>query len=78
MMSRKNYVAMAAALKAARPRAKCFEGCKVHAPTPAELATWHTCVMAAADVFALDNPRFDRERFAAACGYDMQGEQGVK
>lgn len=58
-MSRKDYVAVAAAMKA-------------NQPAPHWCANKHVQygqdVNALANVFAAGNPRFDRARFLAACG----------
>lgn len=58
-MTRKDYVLIAAALRAARP------------PGTALLARCHQAdcdALVIADRLAGDNPRFDRERFLKACG----------
>lgn len=57
MMTRKDYVALAAALQAARPYVMA-DRATVHAAYVAEVA----------DVLAADNPRFDRAQFYAAAG----------
>jgi hypothetical protein len=59
-MTRKDYVAIAAALNA----------CRYHPDDGAE-TDWACCdihARAIADVMARDNPRFDRARFLKACG----------
>ena len=37
-----------------------------------------TVARSLADEFAKDNPRFDRERFYAACGFDKTSTKGIK
>jgi len=58
-MTRRDYVAIAAALRLTQPTdvygPKCY-------------AQWLLDVAAVADVLASDNPRFDRARFLKACG----------
>jgi len=59
-MSRKDYRAIAAALRT--NRVEPIAGWEnVH-------LQWRGDVLTIADVLAKDNPRFDRERFYAACG----------
>jgi hypothetical protein len=58
-MSRKDYVALAAALHNAKPG--------VGAPEAA-FAVWFACTAAVAAALSRDNERFDRDRFSAACG----------
>ena len=64
-MTRKDYVRLAAALKAARPE---------HVPggdwSAEQIATgvWARTVDSVMGALADDNPRFDRQRFMAACG----------
>lgn len=54
-MTRKDYERLAAALLSTRPMGdERFEG-------------WSDAVKAVANALAADNPRFDRERFVAAC-----------
>lgn len=65
-MSKKDFVAIAAALRAAKPAASAgpavMEG--------AALLAWDTCCHAMASVCAGHNGRFDRARFLSACGAD--------
>jgi len=53
-MTRKDYVAIAAALANVR--------------TQATIPSWQSCCEKIADAMAADNPRFDRARFLKACG----------
>lgn len=62
-MSRKQYQAMAEALKSERQYIDSTDGTR----SP-RLSQWSRDVQAVADVFASDNGRFDRQRFYAACG----------
>lgn len=66
-MTRKDYVALAGALAAARPPMR-----EAGTPTQrdrdkAREDVWADCVRCVGDVLAADNPRFDRSRFALAC-----------
>jgi hypothetical protein len=63
MCSRKDYVAIAAALKSQR------ESYAPHWDKNLFRAMDDTC-KAMAQVFANDNPRFDRAKFYAACGME--------
>lgn len=59
-MSRKDYEAIAAAIRA-----------ELDATTPGYESPLHAVAKRIADVFAADNPNFNRERFiAAALGKD--------
>jgi hypothetical protein len=62
-MTRKDYVALAAALR---------DTLLINLSTPDQLAgakaAHHSAVTRVAVVLARDNPRFDRARFLAACG----------
>lgn len=64
-MTRKDYVAIAAAIKAARADivSKEPEASRADMKDGASLAAEHI-----ADVMKRDNPHFDRARFLAACG----------
>lgn len=64
-MTSKNYVAFAEMFKAMWPTS----GNQAEADS-----VWHHAIAASADVFATDNPRFDRLKFMQACG--MTREQG--
>ena len=67
-MTRKDYVAMAEVVKATT------FGTFHHDEVTGQVKVWNDDVRSAefagrvADVFAADNPRFDRGRFMAACG----------
>ena len=71
-MTRKDYLAIAAALKndAAHlePNAVYKDYTKMPQWNAGAYDQWHTTVLALASVLASDNPRFDRARFLAACG----------
>jgi hypothetical protein len=71
-MTKKDYILIAAALKAdaAHLDSKAIYSNYSTMPSWNKGAydQWHTTVMAIADVLARDNPRFDRSRFLAACG----------
>ena len=57
-MTRKDYVALAEALRVVHPdRYKYLSN----------LETWQRAVATIADVLAADNPRFERDRFIKAC-----------
>lgn len=66
-MTRKDYVAIAEALRQAQP----LTGTVVRDSYAAEREVWESCMMEIANVFAADNARFDVTRFFKAC-------QGVK
>lgn len=55
MMTRQHFKAIAAAMAAVKPTRN--------------TAQWDKHVLALADMCAQENPRFDRTRFLAACGY---------
>lgn len=57
-MSRKDYVKVAEVIAAGMTCAK----------TDDTRQTVHVIATCIGEVFAADNPRFDRERFMAACG----------
>jgi hypothetical protein len=57
-MSRKDYIKMAALLKAQREGIQNLESLKIV----------DSVIKATADMFAEDNPRFDRDRYLKACG----------
>jgi predicted secreted Zn-dependent protease len=57
-MTRKDYILIAAALKAARKYDEC----------PADQAVCDNVAQELANALARDNPRFDRERFLKAAG----------
>ena len=66
-MTRKDYVKVAGIVAAARVR--------LQQPgiSRSELVDYFETELA--DLFAADNPRFDRERFAAACAEKAQGNE---
>lgn len=55
-MTRKDYVALAEALRAAKMMV-----------SPYDAQTWYACVANIADTLAAENSRFDRARFVKAC-----------
>lgn len=61
-MSRKDYQSIAAALCETQPAVVDGDRCN-----DALRNQWQATVSAIADVFAADNPRFDRVRFLRAC-----------
>lgn len=61
-MTRKDYVLIAAALQRAQAASHYRE------TQEAMLEMHAACVHGVADALALDNPRFDTERFLKACG----------
>lgn len=61
MMSKKDYIALAAALKSARVTYS-FKNAVIYNNAV------DNAVARIADHCAQDNPRFDREKFEAACG----------
>lgn len=67
-MSRKDYTAAAAVIKAAREDAE--TGPFVPAIKRAKLASIGDVATGLASMFAADNYNFDRSRFYAACGMD--------
>lgn len=62
MLSRKHYKAIAEIIKTQKDLADIFAGKEFATQRIDDVAT------GLADHFAKDNPRFDRERFLAACG----------
>jgi len=66
-MTRKDYVALAAALARANPGTQYSDGTPMP-PTDAMRASWRYSVECIADTLVADNVRFDRERFLRACG----------
>jgi hypothetical protein len=65
MTTKKTFEAVAAALAESRDA---FNG------SDGMLVQWNEDVRVIADVFAADNPRFDRARFYRACGVTGEGE----
>ena len=59
-MTRKDYTAFAAELIEIKPPKR----------KRSAYLQWETCVRRVAHVFADDNPRFDRERFYDAAGFN--------
>jgi hypothetical protein len=68
MMTRKDYVKFAAMLKDQRQAAIDCNSLKPGADTMLKIGTLNTTVFSMADIFAADNPNFDRDRFLQACG----------
>lgn len=67
MMTRKTYVATAAVVR------RELDGLAGMATVPATLCrlTLLGTAEGLADMFAADNPRFDRDRFLDACGFEL-------
>lgn len=63
-MTRKDYVAIAAALASVRPPF-------LNPPNAETENVWIDCCRVVGDVFAADNPNFDRVRFVQACMKDL-------
>jgi len=63
-MTRKDYVLLASAFFSCRP------GFDSYSAERSE--QWEADVRRIAQALASDNPRFDREKFLLACGYDSQ------
>lgn len=57
MMTRKDFLCVAAALRAGRPPKCCRE----------RMAQWHYDCRLVAEVLARQSPRFDMEKFLLAC-----------
>ena len=64
-MTQKDYILLAAALREQRPIGQ--EDCKL-----ACLVQWERDVDAIAEALEQDNPRFDRDKFLDACGYEVE------
>lgn len=62
-MTKKDYIKFAQMLKREQP-ATLYSIDESDVTT----VTWQCIVESTADIFAEDNPRFDRERFLRACG----------
>lgn len=58
-MTRKHFEAIAHILDAERA---------VRSATPAQVGVVHALALSLSDLFAAENPRFDRNRFLTACG----------
>ena len=56
-MTKKDFIALAAALKHTKP-----------SPYVGEYRMWRDCVIAVLEVCAKDNAKFDRWKFINACG----------
>lgn len=65
-MTRKDYIAIAAAIKDAM-QTEAYEDARLAAPSGASYFAFHVAVNIAR-VLAADNSRFDRDRFLVACG----------
>lgn len=61
-MTKKDYIRIAEALRAAMPDDSSSKTYK------AELARWDITALHLLHALHSDNPRFDRDRFATACG----------
>lgn len=69
-MTRKDYITIAAALKAAglsRPHVLAVSGTICHVNRETQL-TWFACVTEITNVLSRENPRFDASRFHDECG----------
>ena len=66
-MTRKDYVLIANALKAAKFSDNPAE-LSTHIGTRRSIEQWNECVEEIADALEIENPRFDRNIFLAACG----------
>jgi hypothetical protein len=64
-MSRKDYVAVAAVIASEVLQLRRVGNLDA-------VDTVYTMTKVMADVFGSDNPRFDRDRFLAACGFEKQ------
>lgn len=69
MMSKSTYIKFATMFK--EQREDILEHYSGH--MLCHYSTWATIVGKTADIFAADNPRFDRSRFLKACGIE-EGE----
>ena len=67
-MTRKDFILIAAALKAAGLEAASPHPVFSSAPAHNRLLGRDICAVRLADALARDNPRFDRERFLKAAG----------
>lgn len=64
MMTRKDYVSIAAVLRQARPQSGCFaDDCHC-------VSQWRDTVDVFVGILFADNPRFDEEKFLIACGVE--------
>lgn len=73
-MTRKQFQALADALAHSRPTVPAvFQyGSASYWASRAKYVQWGEDIERVADVLALQNERFDRERFYRACGYDPE------
>jgi hypothetical protein len=70
-MTRKDFEAIAVALKAAQPdRGNRYAPRTLQTKGAAARTQWERDVDAVAAVFAAGNPRFDLARFRRACGWE--------
>lgn len=79
-MTRKDFAAIAAALRSARPASYTVRGVTLPTDTPldverartmvAERAAWRNAAAEVSQALAVNCPRFDRARFLAACGME--------
>lgn len=79
-MTRKDYIAIAAALRAENP------AIVPEVPTPDPVAAYfrqglahghYRATVAIAAMLGAENPRFDRDRFLVAAGYMAEGSDNV-
>jgi hypothetical protein len=64
-MTKKDYIALAAALKRMKPALGPTDSAKLHAVS---LHQWSHDVVAIMEVCRGGNPKFDRNKFVTACG----------
>jgi hypothetical protein len=64
-MTHKDFKALAVRLHSNRPKKSDCDDI-----TTTEYSLWQAMVSDVADVCSMSNPRFDRDKFLEACGYD--------
>lgn len=69
-MTRKDYVALAAAFRAKRP-VPTMANHYTRVAYASHCIQWRHDVKAIVDVLAADNPRFDQDKFLLAAGYPL-------
>lgn len=67
-MTRKDYIAIAAALSLERPALTLEQYAMAPDWDRGTFDEWNTIVLRFAGMLAADNPRFDRAKFLTACG----------